>query len=60
MEIDPAAMMAGLMAARTQQLTQIAVLKKQHEMQLDLISQLAEVAKSALPPNQGTRLDKTA
>ena len=60
MDVDPAAMMVGLMAAQTQQLTQIAVVKKQHEMEMDLISRLAEVAKAAPPPGTGTVLDRTA
>jgi hypothetical protein len=60
MDIDPAQMMIGLMAARTQQLTQIAVLKKQHEMELDLISRLTEVAKSAPAPGTGQHVDKLA
>jgi hypothetical protein len=60
MDIDPAQMMVGLMAARAQQLTQIAVLKKQHEMELDLSTRLTEVATSAPVPGAGQHIDKLA
>jgi hypothetical protein len=58
--MDVAETMINLQAVRTQSLAQIAVLKKSHEMQMDLISMLSEVARSAPPPGQGTRVDKSA
>ena len=58
--MDVAETMINLQAARTQSLVQIAVLKKSHEMQMDLINMLSEVARSAPPPGQGTRVDKNA
>ena len=60
MEIDPLAQMVSLQAARTQGLIGIAVLKKQHEMEMQLIDMLSAVAKAAPPPGQGTRVDKSA
>jgi hypothetical protein len=60
MDVDPAATMVSMLAARTQQLTQIAVIKEQHQMQMDLIARLAEVARSAPPPGTGTVVDRTA
>lgn len=60
MDIDPAALMVAMMSARTQQLTQIAVVKKQHDMQMDLIARLAEVARAAPPPGTGNVVDRTA
>lgn len=47
--------------AATQQVAQFKIIKKQHDMQMDLISMLTEVAKSAPVPNgQGTIVDKSA
>ena len=50
----------GMKSAQTHNLMQIAILKKSHEMQMDLINMLSEVARSAPPPGQGTRVDKSA
>lgn len=58
--MDIAATMVNLQATRTQGLVEIAVLKKSHEMQMNLINMLSEVARSAPPPGQGTRVDKSA
>jgi hypothetical protein len=58
--MDVAEIMVNLLAARTQGRIDIAVLKKSHEMQMDLINMLSEVARSAPPPGQGTRVDKSA
>jgi hypothetical protein len=60
MEIDPAAMMVSMLAARTQGLANIAIIKKQHEMDMQLIEMLSAVAKSAPPPGQGLKVDKSA
>ncbi|MCB1517315.1 MAG: hypothetical protein KDJ19_06845 [Hyphomicrobiaceae bacterium] len=47
--------------AATQQVAQFKIIKKQHDMQMDLINMLAEVAKSApVPSGQGTIVDKSA
>ena len=53
-------MMVNMLATRNQGLVNIAVMKKSHEMQMDLINMLSEVARSAPPPGQGTRVDKSA
>jgi hypothetical protein len=47
-------------SAKLQNSVQIAVFKKAHEMQADLINSLIQVSQSAPPPGQGTRVDKTA
>jgi hypothetical protein len=61
MDMDLAATMAGLTAAKTQTLAQYAIIKKQHQMEMSLIDMLAAAAKSA-PPATGTGLtvDKIA
>ena len=53
-------MMVNMKATQAQSLVQFAVIKKSHEMQMDLINMLSEVARSAPPPGQGTRVDKSA
>jgi len=58
--MDVAETMINLQAVRTQSLVQIAVMRKSHQMQMDLINMLSEVARSAPPPGQGTRVDKSA
>jgi hypothetical protein len=58
--MDVAEMMVNMRATQTQSLVQIAMLKKSHEMQMDLITMLTDVAKSVPPPGQGTRVDKHA
>ncbi len=45
----------------TQQIAQIAIMKKAHEMDLALVNMIAEVAKSApAPSGQGLVVDKRA
>jgi Putative motility protein len=58
--MDVAEMMVNMRATQTQSLVQFAVVKKSHEMQMDLINMLSEVARSAPPLGQGTRVDKSA
>ncbi len=60
MDTDLALTAVSMQAARTQGLAQIAIVKKQHEMELSLIQMIDEVARSAPPPGQGTRVDKIA
>ncbi len=57
---DVALQMTSMLAARTQGLAQIKMLKAEHQMAMQLVEMVAEVAKSAPPPGQGTRVDKTA
>lgn len=47
-------------SAKLQSSIQIAVFKKAHEMQTDLMETLMQVSQSAPPPGQGTRVDKLA
>lgn len=58
--MDVAEMMVNMRATQTQSLVQFAVIKKSHDMQMDLINMLSEVARSAPPPGQGTQVDKSA
>lgn len=46
--------------AMTQHSVQIAVVKKAHEMQSDLLNTLMQTALSAPPPGQGLKIDKQA
>jgi hypothetical protein len=60
MDIDPASIIA-LRAAQTQQLVQIAVVKKAHEMEMSLVNMLDQTVRSApAPAGQGTIVDKRA
>lgn len=58
--MDVAETMINMRATQTQSLVQFAIIKKNHEMQMDLINMLSEVARSAPPPGQGLRVDKSA
>lgn len=52
-------MLAARSAATTNSV-QIAVAKKAHEMQTELLETLMQTALSAPPPGQGLRIDKLA
>ena len=58
--VDLVTQMTGMLAARTQGLMQIKMLKAQHDMQMDMIARLGEAIKAAPAPGTGTRVDKTA
>ena len=60
MNTDLASNLLTARTSMTQQSVQIAVVKKSHEMQMDLINSLMQTALSAPPPGQGTRVDKQA
>ncbi len=60
MNADLSMQMLAMNTARTQHSVQIAVIKKAHEMQLDLMNTLMDTARSAPPPGQGARVDKLA
>ncbi|MBJ3786244.1 putative motility protein [Devosia sediminis] len=60
MNTDLASNLLTTRASMTQQSVQIAVVKKAHDMQMDLISSLMETALAAPPPGQGARVDKLA
>ena len=60
MNTDLSTQVLQMNSAKLQNSVQIAVFKKAHEMQTDLINSLIQVSQSAPPPGQGTRVDKTA
>lgn len=60
MDIDPVASVLAARTAATQNTIQLAVLKKSHEMELALLQMVDQQARAALPPGQGTRVDKVA
>ena len=60
MDMDLATQMTALQGARTQFSAQIAIVKKNHEMEMDLINMVDQVARAAPPPGQGTKVDKLA
>ncbi len=52
--------LATMSAAKTQGQAQMAIVRKQHEMEMSLIAMIDEAVRSAPPPGQGTQVDKTA
>jgi hypothetical protein len=60
MDSDIATNMLTARMAQTQHSVQIAVIKKNHEMQTEVINTLMQTALSAPPPGQGLRVDKQA
>ena len=52
-----------LVAAQSSQTrfsAQVAIVKKNHEMEMALVEMVDQVARSAPPPGQGTKVDKLA
>ena len=60
MNVDLAMQVLNTKAVQTQNSVQIAVFKKAHEMQQNLLDTLMQTALSAPPPGQGLRIDKLA
>ena len=60
MNTDLAMQMIGMNTIATQNSVQIAVFKKAHDMQADLLNTLMQTALSAPPPGQGLKIDKLA
>ncbi len=60
MDIDLSMQMLAARSAATSNSVQIAVVKKAHEMQKDLLETLMQTALSAPPPGQGLKIDKLA
>jgi len=59
-DIDLSMQMLAARSAATSNSVQIAVVKKAHEMQTDLLETLMQTALSAPPPGQGLKIDKLA
>ncbi|MDB5622890.1 MAG: hypothetical protein JWR39_1453 [Devosia sp.] len=60
MNTDLATQLLTSRAAATQQTVQLAVLKKSHEMESDLVAMLAQAVQAAPPAGQGLTVDKRA
>ncbi|UJW84022.1 putative motility protein [Devosia sp. SL43] len=60
MNTDLSMQMLTMNSAKLQNSVQVAVFKKAHEMQSDLLNSLMQTALSAPPPGQGLRVDKQA
>jgi hypothetical protein len=61
MTIDPATQVLAMQLGKTQQLIQIAIVKKAHEMEMTLVDMLDQAVRSApAPAGTGTIVDKRA
>lgn len=60
MNTDLSMQMLQMNSTKLQNSVQIAVFKKAHEMQTDLMNTLMQTALSAPPPGQGIKVDKLA
>ena len=60
MDTDLASMLVTARAAATQQAAMFKIIKKTHEMQMQLVEVVSETARPAPPPGQGRVVDKLA
>ena len=60
MNSDLSMQMMQMNSVKLQNSVQIAVFKKAHDMQTDLLETLMQTALSAPPPGQGVKVDKLA
>ena len=60
MNTDLSSQIMAMNSSNLQTSVQIAVFKKQHDMQSDLLNTLMQTALAAPPPGQGLRIDKQA
>jgi len=60
MDTDLASQLMVARTAMTQQSIHLAVFKKTHDMQTQLLEMLLQPAQAVLPPGQGAQVDKTA
>jgi hypothetical protein len=60
MDTDLTSQLLAMRSLGTQQSIAIAVLKKQHEMDMSLIQMVDQTARAAPPPGQGMKVDKLA
>jgi hypothetical protein len=59
-DIDLSMQMLAARTSATNNSVQVAIVKKAHEMQTDLLETLMQTALSAPPPGQGIKIDKLA
>lgn len=60
MDTDLATSLAMARTAATRASAQLAIVKTNHEAEQALVQMIAEAARAAPPPGQGTRIDKLA
>jgi hypothetical protein len=60
MESDLSAALIAARTATTSQSAQLAIVKKNHDMEQALIQMVDEVARAVPPPGQGKSVDKLA
>jgi hypothetical protein len=60
MSSDLSMALVAARSAQTQQSAMIAIVKKNHEMDMALANMIDQVARSAPPPGQGRVVDKVA
>jgi len=60
MDTDLASQLTAAQSSQTRFSAQVAIVRKNHEMDLALVQMVDEVARSAPPPGQGTKVDKLA
>ena len=60
MDIDPVASVLAARSAGTQNTIQLAVLKKSHEMEMQLVNMIDQQVRAAPPAGQGIKVDKIA
>ena len=60
MDIDPVASVLAARTAGTQGAIALAVLKKTHEMEMQLVNMVDQQVRAAPPPGQGAKVDKIA
>lgn len=59
--MDPTAQILAMQAGRTQQLVNIAIIKKSHEMDMALVNMIDQAARSApAPAGTGLVVDRRA
>ena len=60
MDIDPVTSVLAARTAATQNTIQLAVLKRNHEMEMSLLQMVDQQVRAAPPAGQGTKVDKVA
>ena len=60
MDTDLSSQLVAAQNSQTRFSAQIAIVKKNHEMEMALVNMVDQVARSAPPPGQGTKVDKLA